>query len=371
MNIESINATQLSIPFVQAFKHAAAERSATQTLWVEVRTHDGLLSCGEGCPREYVTAEGLDTARAFVAAHRLEWQAQIHDVVGLRAWVNSHRADIDTNPAAWTAVELALLDALGREQDCSVEKLLGLPDLDGKFYYTAVVGDAATEVFRGQVARYRKVGFTRFKIKLAGNLEHDSEKVKALIAAGIDSGAVRADANNLWNDARLASDYLHALDYPFMAIEEPLRAGDHADLKKLALMMTDASLSTRIILDESLLRETQLQHFQDQPERWIVNLRISKMGGVLRSLQLVEAIRAAGLGLIIGAHVGETSVLTRAALIVAQRARDILIAQEGAFGTHLLSRDVVAEPLMFGAGGMLDSNATGIAGKSGLGLAIL
>jgi L-Ala-D/L-Glu epimerase len=51
--------------------------------------------------------------------------------------------------------------------------------------------------------------------------------------------------------------------------------------------------------------------------------------------------------------VGETSLLTRAALTVAAQAHDLLLAQEGAFGTHLLAADVCEEPLMFGAGGQL------------------
>ena len=59
--------------------------------------------------------------------------------------------------------------------------------------------------------------------------------------------------------------------------------------------------------------------------------------------------------MIVGAHVGETSLLTRAALSVANAYRDILVAQEGAFGTHLLEHDVVDPPLMFGAGGVLDA----------------
>jgi hypothetical protein len=78
------------------------------------------------------------------------------------------------------------------------------------------------------------------------------------------------------------------------------------------------------------------------------------MGGVLRSLHLASEVRQRGLRLIIGAHVGETSLLTRAALTVANAARDLLIAQEGAFGTHLLVHDVVERPLMFGAAGVLE-----------------
>ncbi len=57
--------------------------------------------------------------------------------------------------------------------------------------------------------------------------------------------------------------------------------------------------------------------------------------------------------MIVGAHVGETGILTRAALTLAQGAGDALIAQEGAFGTHLLSRDLCEPPLMFGDGDVL------------------
>ena len=78
------------------------------------------------------------------------------------------------------------------------------------------------------------------------------------------------------------------------------------------------------------------------------------MGGLLRSLQVVEAARAAGVGLVVGAQVGETSLLTRAALTVAHAGRDVLVAQEGAFGTFLLTEDICDPPLMFSAGGALD-----------------
>jgi hypothetical protein len=70
------------------------------------------------------------------------------------------------------------------------------------------------------------------------------------------------------------------------------------------------------------------------------------------------------MGLIVGAQVGETSLLTRVALSVAQASGDSLIAQEGAFGTHLLQHDVCTPPLMFGAGGTLDYQS----GEPGWGL---
>jgi L-alanine-DL-glutamate epimerase-like enolase superfamily enzyme len=78
------------------------------------------------------------------------------------------------------------------------------------------------------------------------------------------------------------------------------------------------------------------------------------MGGLLRSLVVAQRCRERGFAMIVGAQVGETSLLTRAALIVAQAARDIVIAQEGAYGTLLLEHDICEPPLMFGRGGELD-----------------
>jgi len=363
VRLTSIHASALSIGFKDAFKHASAERSSTQALWIEARTRTGMIGFGEGCPREYVSAESMTTARSFIDAHRDEWLARITDERTLKDWVVANRSAIDSNPAAWTAVELALLDLLGKERGYSIDALLGLGILAGRFHYTAVLGDSSAESFGLHLERYVKLGFVNFKIKLSGNLDRDAAKVRALEERGVAGHAVRADANNLWQDPETAAAHIDALRFRFLALEEPLRCADYSGLAWLA-----RRLQTRIILDESFLREQQLDQFADQRDFWIVNLRVSKMGGLLRSLTLLQSLRKRGLGLIVGAHVGETSVLTRAALTVANCARDVLVAQEGAFGTYLLEADVARPPLMFGRGGVLDIGAFGIAEKPGLGL---
>lgn len=364
MIIKSVQASALAIPFNVAFKHASAERAATQTLWIEARAQSGAVGFGEGCPREYVTGETLDSAQAFIAARRDDWMGSIRDLDTLSDWVARHHRDIDAHPAAWTAVELALLDLLGKGEGKSVEALLRVPELAGRFHYTAVLGDAAPREFEVQLARYLQAGFRDFKIKLSGNHSRDLAKVRALAAAGVPPQMVRADANNLWSRAHAAIADLAALEFPFFALEEPLRAGDYAGLDRVA-----SALGTRIILDESFLRADHFDALSDRAERWIVNLRVSKMGGVIRSLELVREARRRGLRLIVGAHVGETSLLTRGALTVVNSARDILVAQEGAFGTHLLAHDVVEPPIMFGEGGVLDASELKL-GAAGFGLAL-
>jgi L-Ala-D/L-Glu epimerase len=360
--IESFSAKSLAIPFRESFKHASAARSVTQAVWITA-TGEGITGCGEGCPREYVTGESLDTAQAFVAAHSADWCKVIRDVSDLRHWVRSHTAEIDANPAAWAAVELAILDLFARRRNVAIEALLDLPPLAGRFTYTAVLGDAPPEVFGAQLRRYGQSGFRSFKIKLAGDAERDAAKVQLLQAAGIAPALVRADANNLWPDAEVAAASLRALQFRFFALEEPLRSGDYAGMARLAGLLDCA-----IILDESVARPAQLDSLSGPAEHWIANIRVSKMGGLVRSLEFLAEARRRGVRVIVGAHVGETSVLTRAGLTVAAAAADRLVAQEGAFGTHLLAHDVAEPPLMFGAGGIVDADALALAQRPGWGL---
>ncbi len=128
------------------------------------------------------------------------------------------------------------------------------------------------------------------------------------------------------------------------------------------------ALRISIILDESVSQRDHLVQIPSAPGQWIINCRVSKMGGLLRSLELLQAVQKRGFGIIVGAHVGETSVLTRAALTLAQMAGERLIAQEGAFGTHLIVHDVAEPPLMFGAGGVIDLSESDLASRPGLGL---
>ena len=90
------------------------------------------------------------------------------------------------------------------------------------------------------------------------------------------------------------------------------------------------------------------------PGQWIPNIRISKVGGILRALKIAKIATDAGCKLIIGAQVGETSLLTRAALAVAQAYKKHIMAQEGAFGTLLIEKDIAQPELRFGAGGHLN-----------------
>jgi L-alanine-DL-glutamate epimerase-like enolase superfamily enzyme len=359
MKIKEISIEELKIPFKQVFSHASAARKMTEAVLVKAESEGGLIGYGEGCPRSYVTGENTQTANRFFAEKKTEI-VNIINVDGIKKYVQVNDVFINKNPAAWCAIELALFDLLGKENNQSMESLLCVPELSGIFQYTAVLGFTELESYKKQLQQYAHTGFTDYKIKVSGELDKDKQKIDALRELEAET-RVRLDANNLWEVAEQAIDYIKALDYPFFAIEEPLKANDYSGCRSIC----DA-LSMPVILDESFLRMEQFEHIVDIPENWIINLRISKMGGILRSLAIAEEANRLGIPIIIGAQVGETSILTRAALTVANAYRDILLAQEGAFGTHLLENDIVEQPIMFGKAGELKSNFLG----NGLGLSI-
>jgi len=361
--IRELRFAVLAIPFKVAFRHASAERAETSSVWVESVSEGGVVGRGESCPRPYVTGETIESAQAFFSRHEAALCAQVVDLESLRSWMAERRHELDGNPAAWCAIELAILEMLAIESGVAIEKLLALPPLAGRFQYSAVLGDMSHDAFQATAGQYRRQGFTDFKVKLSGNLDRDREKIALLREwPGI---RVRVDANNLWRTADEAIAFLPALDYPLFGVEEPIAPGEYAQLARIA-----ARLGCKMILDESFLRASQMDQLAADADAWIINLRVSKMGGLLRSLDVARAARKANVGLIVGAQVGETSVLTRAALAVAHASRDILVAQEGAFGTLLLERDVCHPSLTFGAGGVLDVAAYPALERPGFGLTV-
>jgi L-Ala-D/L-Glu epimerase len=352
----------LTIPFAVAFRHASADRRETAAIWVEARDGE-LIGFGEGCPRPYVTGETVESALAFVAVHQEAVSRAVVDLPSLRAWMAAHGDEIDRHPAAWCALELALLDLLAKRAGVTVDALLGLPPLAPVFRYTAVLGIAAEPAFSTMVRAYAAKGFADYKLKLSGDVREDGLRYRAI--ADVAGARIRVDANNRWSGADEAIAALRALPGTPIGIEEPIDAGNVVGLMRIA-----DSLGVPVVMDESVTRVWQVMALPPPADQWIVNVRVSKMGGLLRSLEVVRLARERGLRIIVGAQVGETSLLTRVGLTVATAAGTLLVGQEGAFGTRLLTRDVCDPPLMFGAGGVLRWADHPGAVRTGFGLAV-
>lgn len=315
------------IPFRFKFSHAAASRTVAGNVIVLVRDGAGHIGLGEGCPRAYVTGETTEQAKAFLAKHVTDL-AKLENLADLRGWIAGHEAGIDECPGAFCAAELALLDLFARRSGTTLEALLGLPPVTDQ-KVSAVYSASGDGSFSFQRLLFGIHRTNDAKLKITGNAARDLVRVKSLAR----SGRVRVDANNLWPNPTGAIAALAPLTPHIWGVEEPCAARDWT-----ALSAIQAATGLAIIADESVTRLSDLALIP-AGLKVAVNLRISKMGGLLRSLAIQKAARAQGHAIIIGAQVGETSILARAALTLASDA-GALHGFEAGYGAWLLRYDV-------------------------------
>ncbi len=234
MRIERLDIFTFPVPFKVVFRHAAARRDRAENIIVVARSACGRVGYGEGCPRRYVTGETVQSSIAFIQQHAVAIVANIQDLDGLKNWIDANRGAIDQNPAAFCAIELALLDLLGKIAGRPIEDILGIPRLGGAYRYSAVLGDAPYLAYWWQFRRYRGGGFRDFKVKVSGNPGRDRRKIGVFRNNPDPALRVRLDANNLWHQADDCIRHINGLSYDFFAIEEPLQEGDLPGLHNCA-----------------------------------------------------------------------------------------------------------------------------------------
>ncbi|PKN86040.1 MAG: hypothetical protein CVU51_07815 [Deltaproteobacteria bacterium HGW-Deltaproteobacteria-1] len=352
--IIQIKAEPLRLTLKTTIRHAAATRSEGESIWVQAQRHEH-SGYGEGCPRDYVAGDDLASSLKWVKEKFSAGGADFSTLDDVKQWVSFHEKIIDQYPSAWCAVEMAVLDLLAREKGCSVEGLLGVTDAMRFGRYTAVLGDSKSWQYATWADQYLTRGIADFKIKLGGNLEKDTQKIDLLEALSIQHHApalrIRLDANNLWKkhcDEAIAFTQALGCERIF-AVEEPVQAGHVEDISRFSTVT-----GLPVILDESLCTLDHLRSFRNVPGQFIANIKISRVGGLVRALGMIAEVKKLGWPIIVGCHVGETSLLTRAALVASAAAGENLVAHEGAFGDYLVQREPVQPTLKFGRGGHLD-----------------
>jgi L-alanine-DL-glutamate epimerase-like enolase superfamily enzyme len=349
----TINISSLRLPLKTSFKQASSIRNHGESIWVSA-TRGNITGLGEGCPRDYVTGENIESCLKWADSKKIMLEKECVNFLALTKYQESNEKEIDQNPAAWCGIETALLDLFAREQQINVEQLLGLNSPTALYQYSAILGDSNRSKFKQLLTQYLKLGFADFKIKLNGDLQLDKQKLEILQEyckkAKNENYKIRLDANNLWSgNTSAAIKHLSQLTIPFLGIEEPVEPKN-----PLALQKISTALNASVILDESLCSLSDLNSYDGLQGKFIANIKVSRVGGVLRGLKMIAALKKRNWQIIIGAHVGETSVMTRAGMCLAQAANKNLIAHEGGFGLILLENEPVTPTLMFGAKGQLD-----------------
>jgi L-alanine-DL-glutamate epimerase-like enolase superfamily enzyme len=140
-----------------------------------------------------------------------------------------------------------------------------------------------------RVAGYRAEGYRRFQLKVGGDPDVDIERIRAG-AAKLESGdRLVADANTGWTQheamrvVRAVRDVDVYIEQPCLTYEECLSVRRHTDHP--------------FVLDENIDSVEMLLRANTDRAMDVVNLKISKLGGLTRAAQARDLCVTMGIGM--------------------------------------------------------------------------
>jgi muconate cycloisomerase len=348
----------VDLPFKVAFRHAAAARTTSESLFLRVGLDSGEQGWGESLPRAYVSGERRQEAfallrdavlpallgRTFQSLAEVVWFLEKCDGKAPPEWVGPEVPQT----SAWCSVDLALLDAFSRAfgQPVWPGTAGTQPATDGAlrgYRYSGVVSAGRGWPYAVSLLKMRAFGFPHVKLKV----ERDgalpaARTARRLLGRRVD---LRVDANMAWSVEQALEVIGQLRSVGITSFEQPIAAGDLAGLARLV-----AESSAGIVVDEGLTDRDSLQRFIDQRACTGVNVRISKCGGLVGAYARCREVLDAGLLLQVGCQVGESSLLSAAHLTLLQALAPLspgVRYAEGCFGRHLLREDPVSPLVQF------------------------
>ena len=291
MKIRKISAYQVDLPLHEkSYKWSGGKSVAVfDSTVLRVDTDEGLVGWGEACPLgpAYLPAyaKGCRAGIAELAPHLIG-----EDPLQLERLNRRMDAALKGHPYVKSPIDIACWDILGQAAKVPACTLLGGRYSDDVPLYRAISQEAPAEMAR-RVAGYRGEGYRRFQLKVGGDPDVDIERIRAAAAVLQPGDRLVADANTGWL-AHQAARVVRAvrevdvyIEQPCLSYEECLSIRRRTDLP--------------FILDETIDSVEMLVRAANDRAMDVVNLKISKLGGLTRARQARDLCVSLGIAMTI------------------------------------------------------------------------
>jgi len=291
MKIKRILAWRVDLPLREGSYKWSGGKSVTvfDSTVVGVETDSGVTGYGEVCPlgSAYLPAyaTGVRTGIAELAPHLLG-----EDPLQLNRLNRRMDAVLKGHPYVKSGMDIACWDILGQETGQPACVLLGGRYGEDFGLYRAI-SQESPEAMAGRVAGYRREGYRRFQLKVGGDPEEDVDRIRAVSAELQRGDRLVADANTGWlpHDAmrvvRAVRDVDVYIEQPCLSYEECLsirRQTNHP-----------------FILDETIDGIDMLLRARADLAMDVVNIKISKFGGLTKARQIRDLCVSMGVAMTI------------------------------------------------------------------------
>jgi len=291
MKISKISVYQIGLPLHEGTYNWSGGKSVQvfDSTVVRIETDEGITGLGEVCPLGpvYLSAYA-EGARAGIKALA---PALIGEDPTQLVKLNRHMdTTLKGHPYVKSALDMACWDILGQATGQPVCNLLGGRYGDEFLLYRAI-SQEAPEAMAGKVAGYRAEGYRKFQLKVGGDPETDIERIRAVSAELQRGDVLVADANTGWL-MHQAARVVRAVKDVDVYIEQPCESFEECySIRKLT--------NHPFVLDENidglpiLLRANSMQAMD------VVNIKISKFGGLTKARQARDLCVSLGIAMTI------------------------------------------------------------------------
>jgi cis-L-3-hydroxyproline dehydratase len=289
MKITRIFAHRVELPLHEGSYKWSGSKSVTvfDSTIIGVETNTGLIGYGEVCPLGpfYLPAyaEGVRAGLRELGPHLIG-----EDPRQLLKLNRSMDAALKGHPYVKSGIDIACWDILGQTTGLPVCELLGGRYGEDVLLYRAISQESPDEM-AGKVAGYRAQGYRRFQLKVGGDPDVDIARIHAVAAKLQPGDRLVADANTGWlqHEAIRVAKAVRDVDVYF---EQPCLTYEEC-------VAVRRQIPHPFILDENIDDLAILLRAKSDLAIDVVNLKISKLGGLTKTKQARDLCVSMGIGM--------------------------------------------------------------------------
>lgn len=289
--ITKVEAFQVDLPLRGGSYKWSGGKSVTvfDSTVIAVHTDMGITGYGEVCPLgpSYLPAYALG-----VRAGLAELSPHLIGIDPTELSIVNDLMDFSLrgHPYVKSAIDIACWDILGKIAGLPVVALLGGRYGESFPLYRAISQEDPSEMAR-MVSLYRTEGYTKFQLKVGGDPDLDIARIREVAAVLAGGDVLVADANTGWSQhqALRVVDAVRDID---VYVEQPCASYREC-------LSVRRNTHRPFILDEVIDSLGMVVEGSKDQAMDIVNLKISKVGGLTKARQLRDLCVSLGIALTI------------------------------------------------------------------------
>ncbi len=295
MEITKIETRIIEIPVETPYVFSHGVLKAFSNVLVWVYTNEDITGIGEASfvPGGGVSEETPESTKPMIDSY-LAPVVVGEDPFDIERIHHKMDAVIPRNLIAKCGIDLALWDIMGKALDMPVYKLLG-GQFESKIVGTYTLSIDTPDKMAEQAEYRKKQGYRTLVVKIGRDPGTDIERLRQVRnAVGLDIN-IRLDANEAYRPAQAIRIIRQMEKYNPEFVEEPVKRWDLDGMAKV-IQAVDIPISS----DESNTSLESVYKIIKKGAADILNIKISKNGGLWRSKKIAAVAESAGIPCIVG-----------------------------------------------------------------------